>query len=159
MKHPRILPIAFFILICLLAHKSLAEGLGGLKRDQAVKDKVDLIELNHFHDSRGEHVFDQVIFYNWSKQMKRFQVVAWRLYKTESQIPRPRYDHEGRVYYKMVWHDDGVLREVIGRQQSETWTTYDPELTERNFLAQDQRLELSPVQSRVVLQELSEQID
>ncbi len=106
-----------------------------------VQDEVDLVEVNHYHDARGEHVFDQLIFYDWSKQKRRFQVRAWRLIKTESQLPRR--DHRRDVWL-FRWHDDGVLREVTSASRRETWTQYDPELIEREYLAQDQRLDLSP---------------
>ena len=106
-----------------------------------IKDVVDLVEINHYHDARGEHVFDQLIFYDWSNQTRRFQVRAWRLIKTESQLPRRDY----RLGNWLVrWHDDGVLREVISASRRETWTQYDPELVERENLPQEQRLDLSP---------------
>lgn len=107
-----------------------------------IKDEVDLIEVNHYHDARGEHVFDQLIFYDWSNQKRRFQVRAWRLIKTESQLPRRDY-RQGN--WLVRWHDDGVLREVTAASRRETWTQYDPELIERENLPQDQRLDLSPV--------------
>jgi len=106
-----------------------------------VKDKVDLVEINHYHDARGEHVFDQLIFYDWSSQKHRFQVRAWRLIRTESQLPRR--DHRAGNWL-VRWHDDGVLREVTAASQRETWTQYDPELIERENLPQDQRLDLTP---------------
>jgi hypothetical protein len=107
----------------------------------ALEDHVDLIEVNHYHDSRGEHVFDQLIFYDWSSQKKRFQVRAWRLIKSESQWPRRRYPAQD---FLVRWHDDGVLREVTSEARRETWTQYDPELIEREYLPQDQRIDLRP---------------
>lgn len=111
-----------------------------------VKDVVDLVEVNHYHDARGEHVFDQLIFYDWSSQKKRFQVRAWRLIKSESQLPRR--DHR-QGHWLVRWHDDGILREVTATSQRETWTQYDPELIERENLPQDQRLDLSPAMTSV----------
>ena len=107
-----------------------------------IKDVVDLVEVNHYHDARGDHIFDQLIFYDWSSQKHRFQVRAWRLIKTESQLPRRDYR---QATYLVRWHDDGVLREVTAASCRETWTQYDPELIERENLPQDQRLDLSPV--------------
>jgi len=106
-----------------------------------IKDMVDLVEVNHYHDARGDHVFDQLIFYDWSSQKHRFQVRAWRLIKTESQLPRRDHRHAN---WLVRWHDDGVLREVTAASRRETWTQYDPELIERENLPQDQRLDLSP---------------
>ncbi|MGV3486067.1 MAG: hypothetical protein ACO1RT_16745 [Planctomycetaceae bacterium] len=105
-----------------------------------IRDGVDLVELNHYHDARGEHVFDQLIFYDWSNQTRRFQVRAWRLVKSESQLPRRDFRHRN---WLIRWHDDGVLREVTAASRRETWTQYDPELIEREYLPQDQRLDLS----------------
>jgi hypothetical protein len=111
-----------------------------IKDNTVLKDNVDLIEYNHYHDARGEHVFDQLIFYDWSNQKRRFQVRAWRLVKSEQQIPR-----RNKNGWMVRWHDDGALREVTAKSQRETWTQYDPELEERNFLSQDQRLDLKAV--------------
>lgn len=107
-----------------------------------VKDTVDLVEVNHYHDARGQHVFDQLIFYDWSSQQRRFQVRAWRLIKSESQLPRRDHRHGT---WLIRWHDDGVMREVTATSRRETWTQYDPELMEREVMPQEQRLDLSPV--------------
>jgi len=107
-----------------------------------IKDTVDLVEVNHYHDARGEHVFDQLIFYDWSRQKRRFQVRAWRLIKSESQVPQRDY----RLGNWLVrWHDDGILREVTATSRRETWTQFDPELIERENLPQEHRLDLTPV--------------
>lgn len=102
-------------------------------------ESVDMMEVNHYHDHRGEHVFDQLIFYDWSSQKKRYDVRAWRLIKSEHQYPRR--DHR-RGIWTVRWHDGGVLREVTSRSRRETWTKYDPELLERDNLPAEQRLEL-----------------
>lgn len=105
-----------------------------------LRDRVDLVEVNHYHDARGQHVFDQLIFYDWSSQQRRFQVRAWRLIKSDSQLPQ----REHRTGLWLVrWHDEGTLREVTATSHRETWTRHDPELVERDFLPQEQRLDLS----------------
>lgn len=108
--------------------------------ETVVRDSVDLVEVNHYHDPRGQAVFDQLIFYDWSHQKRRFQVRAWRLIKSESQLPRR--DHRDG-HWLVRWHDEGLLREVTAVSHRETWTRYDPELAERDYLPQEQRLELS----------------
>ncbi len=118
----------------------LSSSIVSTADSSVIKDDVDLVEVNHYHDARGEHVFDQLIFYDWSSQKRRFQVRAWRLIKSESQLPRR--DHRQKNWL-VRWHDDGVLREVTAASRRETWTQYDPELVERENLAQDQRLDLS----------------
>jgi hypothetical protein len=48
-------------------------------QDYVLRDKVDLVEYNHFYDENMNHKFDQLIFYDWSNQKKRFQVRDWRM--------------------------------------------------------------------------------
>jgi hypothetical protein len=103
-------------------------------------DQVDLIEYNHFYDEQGRHVFDQLIFYEWSRSESRYQIRDWRLIKTSTQIP---YRDVRRNLYVVSWHDGQHLREVRSDQIRETWTQYDPELVERSVLPKEQRRELT----------------
>jgi hypothetical protein len=104
-----------------------------------VKQRVDMIELNHFVDEDGREVFRQVIFYDWSKANRRFHVRAWRLIKHESQVPQR---HWSPTKYQCTWHDDGLLRQVWAPQLRETWTQQDPERVNRALLPEDQRIPL-----------------
>ncbi len=104
-----------------------------------VQDHVDLIEVNHYFDEHGRHVFDQTIYYEWCAVLGRYQVRAWRLVKSPSQLPT-RDPHTGQ--YVALWHDGGVLRRVTAWSMRETWTQYDPELVEQEFLPKDQRRDL-----------------
>ena len=121
-------------------------------------ERVDLIELNHFFDDQGRHVFDQMIFYDWSAEHNRYQVRAWRLLKSASQ--QPRHDWERDVYVA-TWQDGDLMRNVQAQTMRETWTQYDPELAEREYLPKELRRELSqplvvvrtPVDSGVASQE------
>ena len=101
--------------------------------------RVDLIELNHYIDGEGREVFQQVIFYDWSKTPRRFHVRAWRLVKKESQIPQRLWNPNR---YQCTWHDDGLLRQVWAPTLRETWTQKDPERVNRQFLPEDQRIPL-----------------
>lgn len=103
------------------------------------KDRVDLIEVNHFYDDKGRLVFDQVIFYDWSPQDSRYQVRAWRLLKKPAQVP---YRNWRQREFVTVWHDGPILREVHGDAFRESWTQYDPELLEREILPKEKRREL-----------------
>lgn len=105
----------------------------------AASDSVDLIEVNHFYDEHGRLVFDQVIFYDWCTSENRYQVRAWRLLKKPSQIPH-RNLNTGE--YLTTWHDGDVLRRVRASSFRESWTQYDPELREREYLPKDRRGEL-----------------
>ena len=104
-----------------------------------VRQRVDMIELNHFVDEDGREVFRQVIFYEWSKQHKRYHVRAWRLVKKPSQLPQRRWNP---AIYQCTWHDDGLLRQVWRPTMRETWTQKDPERVNRKLLPEDQRVPL-----------------
>jgi hypothetical protein len=101
-------------------------------------ERVDLIELNHCFDEHGRPAIDQLIFYDWCTTQSRFQVRAWRLVKTHAQLPKA--DASGG--YMVRWQDGAVLRQIYAKQFRETWTQYDPELVEREFLPKDKRRDL-----------------
>jgi hypothetical protein len=137
-----------------------------LPHDDVLRDEVDLVELNHFYDEHGRLVFDQVIFYNWCDNVivpaqeetpnetgmrilpaipefegSRYQVVAWRLVKNPNILPQRDWRLGG---YRCLWHDGEALRLVRAKSFNETWTQEDPELTERRYLAKEDRRELKP---------------
>ena len=104
-----------------------------------LRQRVDLIELNHFVDDDGREVFRQVIFYDWSETHRRFHVRAWRLVKRDSQMPERRWNPRR---FQCTWHDEGRLRQVWAPQMRETWTQQDPERVNRALLPEDQRVPL-----------------
>lgn len=111
--------------------------------NDAVEDFVDLVETNRFHDEQGRLVFDQQIFYCWDEHAGRFQVVAWRMFKTKSQTPRYSLIHKA---YVISWHDTQTgdqCRKVYAKHIRETFTQYDPELIERGYLPKEYRSELT----------------
>ncbi len=117
---------------------ALSAIVASTPRDEATVERVDLVELNHCFDEYGRPAIDQLIFYDWCTTQCRFQVRAWRLLKTPAQLPRP--DVAGG--YVIRWQDGPVLRQIYAKQFRETWTQYDPELTEREFLPKDKRRDL-----------------
>jgi 7,8-dihydro-6-hydroxymethylpterin-pyrophosphokinase len=66
-------------------------------------------------------------------------VRAWRLLKKQTQVPHR--DWQNRKFVA-VWHDGEILREVEAETIRESWTQYDPELVEREFLPKDKRRDL-----------------
>lgn len=110
--------------------------------DDVAYDQVDLIEVNHFYDEHGRLVFDQIIFYDWSAEQNRYHVRAWRLLKNVSQVPRRNWR---RNDWETIWHDGNILRRVRSKGARETWTQYDPELVEREFLPKEKRRELTKI--------------
>ena len=124
--------LAVTVALCLSA-------AGLTPTEQVATDRVDLVEVNHFYDEHGRRVFDQVIFYDWSPSAGRYQVQAWRLLKSPGQYPIKDWD---RGDFAAVWHDGELLREVRAASFRETWTQYDPELVERDYLPKDKRRDL-----------------
>lgn len=125
-----LMPIAAFLLV------AAAPGAGSTA---TVRQRVDLIELNHFVDEEGREVFRQVIFYDWSKAHKKYHVRAWRLIKKESQVPKRRWEPDS---YECTWHEDGLMRQVWAPTMRETWSQKDPERANRKLLPEDRRIPL-----------------
>lgn len=108
-------------------------------REDVATERVDLIEVNHFYDDQGRLVFDQLLFYDWSHNDGRYQLRAWRMVKNNSQLPQRNWQSGG---YVATWQDGDVLRKISAASTRESWTQYDPELTEREFLPKEKRREL-----------------
>ncbi|TWU34228.1 hypothetical protein [Novipirellula artificiosorum] len=114
---------------------------GSAREPETTQQQVDLIELNHFVDSDGREVFQQVIFYDWSKASRRFHVRAWRLIKAPDQLPIRQFSPP---MYHCSWYEDRVKRKVNAPTMRETWSQQDPERVNRKFLPEDQRVPLWP---------------
>jgi hypothetical protein len=112
---------------------------GSPPREDVASEQVDLVEVNHFYDDQGRHVFDQVIFYDWAEGHSRHMVRAWRLVKNPAQLPQRNWKDGS---YTALWHDNEVLRKVQAKSMRESWTQYDPELAEREYLPKEKRKEL-----------------
>jgi hypothetical protein len=111
-------------------------------QEDVTRESVDLIELNHFYDEHGRLVFDQVIFYDWSAADARYNVRAWRLVKNPAQLPQRDWSSRG---YSAMWQDGEQIRHIHSMSIRETWTQYDPELVEREYLPKERRKELRTV--------------
>lgn len=110
-------------------------------------DDVDLAEINHVLED-GRLTVEQIIFYDWCPTLGRFQVRDWRMLNDESQIPLRNWRDRNFV---SVWRDfkeRGALRMVRAKIVLETWTSFDPELAERQFLPHAQRRVLQRARGR-----------
>jgi len=116
-----------------------AAALGLQPVENIAHERVDLIEINHYHDQHGKLVLDQIIFYQWSAEESRFQVRDWRPLKSSNQLPRPDWRRRDWV---AVWRDGHLLRKVRSPAVRETWTLYDPEVLDRELLPKEQRRRL-----------------
>lgn len=101
-----------------------------------VADRVDLMEVNHFYDEKGKLVFNQIIFFEWADEHGRYMVRDWKLLKTNAQLPIKDWKTKE---YVSVWYDGDLLRVVRCPMVRESWTQYDPELVEREFLPKEHR--------------------
>ncbi|MEW4455219.1 hypothetical protein AB1L30_21300 [Bremerella sp. JC817] len=119
-------------------------SMGASPVETHVVDRVDLIEINHLYDLQGRLVINQLIFYQWDSASQRFQVRAWRLLKTDDQLPRKSWNQDQYVCH---WKDMNVHRKVYANNIRETWTTQDPEVLERNMFPIEHRSELSQPES------------
>lgn len=106
--------------------------------DGAIADRFDAIELNHYFDDRGEHVFDQIILWTWDDKQNAFKVDAWRLWKTD-RGPTRRFDGG----WELIWYDSDVLRRVEAKVFWETWTQRDREMDDRRLHPKEHRRELT----------------
>ena len=112
--------------------------------EMTVTETVDVIEINHFYDEHGRLVFDQALFYRWCRRQERHNILAWRLVKERPQIPAMNWS---RGAYSALWLDGEVLRRTDARTVRETWTQYDPELVEREWLSKERRIGLWPARA------------
>jgi len=110
-----------------------------------LEDRVDLIEVNHLYDLSGRPVIHQMIFYQWDRVTHRFQVRAWRLLKSNDQLPQRNWSQDN---YVSQWRDLSTMRKVYAENVRETWTIYDPEVLERQMLPIDRRVDLSRPHAR-----------
>ncbi|MEZ6137512.1 MAG: hypothetical protein R3C53_21700 [Pirellulaceae bacterium] len=126
----------------LLVPLILAVPGNALDSRDGVSQRVDLIELNHFYDDLGRHAYDQVIFYEWSPDYRRYHVVAWSL--IEDHLSRmPAHDHH-RDEYVVRWYDRDarVRRSVWAKLYRETWSQTDPERANKKLMDEKYRVSL-----------------
>jgi len=128
-------------LLYVAALCSSSSGIAGILpvEDQmpgTMRAEVDLVELNHFLDENGREVFRQVVFFDWSRRNRQFEVRAWRLVKHDSQLPR---QIPGTQTYVVRWQDKSITREVRAKTMRETWSQQDPERVNRARLPENER--------------------
>lgn len=103
---------------------------------EPVRERADLVEWNHFFSEYGKPVFVQLIWYEYRPVEGEYRVRAWKLAKYESQ--RPIRDHRTGDWVT-TWTDGETFREIRADAFRESWTQYDPELHDRDFLPKEQR--------------------
>jgi hypothetical protein len=119
----------------------LAIGLalfGSIGLGVETSEHVDLIELNHFYDCRGCHVYDQIIFWRQDPATKRFEVASWTMADNSSKYPQK--SDSGR--WHVIYQDGQHYRNVRSRQFRESWTQVDPERADQRRVHLDDRIGL-----------------
>jgi hypothetical protein len=129
-------------MVCIASGCGLGDGLQG----RVIEESIDMIELNHFYDPHGRHIYDQVIFYHLAPETGKYRVRAWCLVEDRETLSRRpiRNLETGRV--RVEWYDGEhkVLRHLESPIFRESWTQVDPERMDKRNL--DERLRLSLVQ-------------
>jgi hypothetical protein len=101
--------------------------------------EVDLIEYNHYYDDTGKKILDQIIAYDWDESTKQFVVRQWWI-PTELQVSR-------HGNYKLLQWTDRIKyihRKLRTKSFKETHTDYDPEVRNRKYLDQQDRIPVFP---------------
>jgi len=132
------------MVVCVLLVVILAGGMNAGTKSRVAEESVDLIELNHFHDPCGRHVYDQVIFYQIAPETGQFRVRAWCLVEDrESLSRRPTLDPATGIA-RVEWWDDQqqILRRLKSPQFRESWTQIDPERQDKTKWDERTRLSL-----------------
>ena len=109
-----------------------------------VKERVDLIELNHFYDDLCRPAYDQVILYEWSPDHRRFDVIAWALIDNLEKAP---HQLAGSGQWEVRWYDvdHKVFRVVGARLYRETWSQVDPERENKKLMPEKHRVGLMQI--------------
>ena len=121
------------------------------KNTGVAEEYVDLIELNHFYDHQGRHVYDQVIFYEQAPESGRFLVRAWCLVEDrEHQNRRPIKDASSELY-RVHWYDSDqrMHRKIVSQLYRESWTQVDPERANKRIHDEHSRISLVQVPKKV----------
>lgn len=102
-----------------------------------VRESVDCIELNHYHDKQGKLVYDQIVFWKANPSDGRFVVRAWCMANDDC---RPLTVNG---IYKVVWRDGNLVRYVSSRLYRESWTQIDPERENKKHFDESSRISLA----------------
>jgi hypothetical protein len=137
----RLVCLAMGLSALLSAVQSIAAGNAGILVEAEARESVDMIELNHFHDVLGRHVYDQVIFYDWSPERQEFHVRAWMLVDDREQSRRPGKNYSsGRYVVRWFDHEQKFNRCITASAYRESWTQIDPERANKKLLDERQRV-------------------
>lgn len=102
---------------------------------------VDMIELNHFYTRQGQHVFDQVIFWERINATGEYRVRGWILTEERESLNRVPYkDLDGMT--RVDFKDNGYVSTIKSPLFKESWGFDDPEKKDKTKLDPKYRLAL-----------------
>ena len=130
-----------WVMCCLAPLTAIASGPGGGEA-LSINERVDLIELNHFYDDRGRHAFDQIIFYEWSPDFRRFHVIAWSLIDDDLHRMPTRAPGSDETIVNWFDRDARVYRQIRSKLYRETWGRVDPERANKKLMEEKHRVSL-----------------
>lgn len=132
-------------LICLLLAIVVSTG-----RSSEIAESVDLIEFNHFHDVKGNEVYQQMIFYEWSHERNQYEVRAWLLDdERDGQSRRPtRTYSDNRYHVRWFDRDQKINRHLHSVHFRESWSQVDPERANKTLLPEAARVALVKMESK-----------
>ena len=118
--------------------------------DVVVQENHDVAEINHYYDGEGKLILTQYIWwdriYNDVLKEIRFDIVDFRFdngFGSKFRNFEPIFDRNLGLYVSRFFDNnpDHTIREIRTTSKRETWTQYDVELVEREWLSpQDRRL-------------------
>jgi hypothetical protein len=144
--------LKYILSFCLLLNIALANDF----RDSTIVDRVDIIEHNAFFDEQGKLIFDQFIFWQdgnvreWILAKNCREVIDETKLKVigEDFLPKwvgdPRfmfYKQDGKDNVCLIQHDNKELK-IYFETYIDTWTQFDHELIDREFLPKERRIPL-----------------
>ena len=108
-------------------------------------EHVSCIELNYFHDTKGNLAFTQVILWEITPTTGKFQVRAWCMVNDREASNRRPVKNEQTGIYQVDWYDAGqkTQRKITSRLYRESWTVVDPERDDLKRHPNDSRISLS----------------
>lgn len=108
--------------------------------NEPIVDQVDLIEINKVYNIEGKVTLSQAIYYNWSENDGRHQVVDWRFVKSEDCLIIKDWNTDR---HKQIFKDGKYIRKIISKRFIKSESIKDPEAEERNYLPTIERKRLS----------------
>jgi len=110
----------------------IAASLCIVPQTPVIEERVAAVELNHFYDESGSHVFDQWLFWDEDGLL-----IDWRMVKR----PGNRSSDGALLLFDPM--SGPLLRKIRAPSRMETWTQYDRELEHRQVLPKEFRRGLS----------------